>query len=145
MNPAFEKRYLAHFNSFERDVRQKTGDPFITEGAASIREFALAETKRLKLNDQLQIDALYFMVSTLYEWVYRPAFTTPETKSDIAPVMQAIQNDITFLLTKAIEQNKKQDIRLKDMVQLIVKLWDELQSLRIPEAPLASENPGYRR
>jgi hypothetical protein len=145
MNPAFEKRYLAFFNSFERDVRQMTGDPFLSEGATSIREFALAETKRLKLNDLLRIDALYFLVLTLYDFVYRPAFTTPDTKSNMNLVLQAIQADITLLLNKAVELKRKQEISLKDLIQLINTHYDELKSLQIPNTPSTTVVSDYRR
>lgn len=132
MNPAFEKRYLASFNSFERDIRQMTGDPFVFEDAYTIREFALAETKRLKLNDLLRIDALFFLVLNLYHLVYRPAFTAPEIKVQMDQVLESIQYDITFLLTRASDLKPKQDITLKDLLQLVVTHHDELRSLQVP-------------
>lgn len=135
MNPAFEKRYLASFNSFERDVRQMTGDPFVFEGVSAIREFALAETKRLKLNDLLSIDALFFLVLNLYHLVYRPAFTSPETKTRMDQVLESIQHDITLLLSRASDQKPKHQIILKDIVHLISEHYDELRSLQVPNSP----------
>jgi hypothetical protein len=122
-----------------------TGDPFLSEGATTIREFALAETKRLKLNDLLRIDALYFLVLSLYDFVYRPAFTTPDTKSQMDLVLQAIREDITFLLSKAAELKRKQTISLKDLIQLISTHYDELKSFQIPNTPSTTDVIDYRR
>lgn len=145
MNPAFEKRYLAQFNSFERDIRQMTGDPFLTEGATAIREFALAETRRLKLNDPLQVDGLYFIVLMLFDFVYRPAFATPDVKPQLEQVLQSIQQDITFILTKASELKRKQEITLKDVLQIVMAHYSELKSLAVTNTSTTSDNVSFRR
>lgn len=145
MNPAFEKRYLAQFNSFERDMRQMTGDPFLTEGATAIREFALAETRRLRLNDPLQVDGLYFIVLILFDFVYRPAFATPDVKPQLEQVLHSIQQDITFILTKASELKRKPEISLKDILQIVMTNYDELKSFAVPNTPTTTDNISFRR
>lgn len=145
MNPAFEKRYLASFNSFDRDIRQMTGDPFLSEGAIAIKEFTLAEIKRFKVNDHLQIDGIYFLVLNLYHLVYRPACATSDTKPCIDLVLAAIQSDITFLIDKAVELKHKQGIKLHDVLQLMAKHYDDLRSLQVPFTSTSNENLNYRR
>jgi hypothetical protein len=71
-------------------------------------------------------------VLNLYHLVYRPAFTAPEIKVQMDQVLESIQYDITFLLTRASDLKPKQDISLKDLLQLVVTHHDELRSLQVP-------------